>query len=289
MTGYGKAESIQENPGFRISINSINSKNLEIRFNSYLNLHSMEVLLQNKIKSIAKRGRLFIDITEKSKAPIPETLEINEPLIENYIAAAKNINRKYNIPGEIDVNNILNLKGIFIIKDPREIDSISQKLIIDTLDKALLEWNKSRSKEGKTTEKDIKESISVIKSNYAVINKNRKYLKNKLIEDIKESLNKLNISNGINEKRILEEISFQIIRLDINEELKRLKSHLSNLEKEIKSDNIDSGKKLEFIMQECIRESNTISDKINDANLSNYIIDIKAEFNKIKEHLRNIV
>ena len=279
MTGFGKDEKLINNHNVVIEIRSLNSKTLDLNLKIDDPLLFIDEYLRKSINQRIIRGKIDVSITinnsnnglvipfktRKVKEYIKElkkNFDINESQIISYLFSSDKV-----IESEIKLNK----------NDKKKI-----KLLID---KCIEELNKYRIKEGKAISKDLKRSISKIDS----------YIK-KIISiepsRIRDKKNKIKtyleeLENKFDKSRLEQEIIYYIEKLDINEEIIRLRNHLKFFISEINSE-YAQGKKLSFISQEIGREINTIGSKANNFKIQSIVVNMKEENEKIKQNIFNI-
>ncbi len=280
MTGIGYSSFSYDIYDFEIVIKSVNSKGLDLNIRAPHFFKKIESFIRKKIKELIKRGTLNIYLNLKS----------NEEL---FLLDKERFSLLFNAVSELSsyVNaNISQEKAFeialmsFKIKEPE----FNEDDIISSLDKALDEaifvLIKSKEEEGLKIKKDILELLENIKSNLEIC----KDLSLSLTEKEKQKLLEKSKNLNLIEKDpvLVNELMLLLERLDVNEELKRAFFHIESFYKIINSEEIEKGKKLEFLSQELLREITTLGNKLPD--LSNYIVEMKTNLDKIKQHIANV-
>ena len=281
MTGYGSTTLEINKFKFDIELKTLNSRYLDNNISLPNFLSSIEIEVGNILKKRLLRGK--IELRVKSSSSYDNSVKFNQDVIKKYIKDLKNIS-------EFDESNLLKS----VINLPNSIDK--QDLIISksnlnnfykAIDTVINNVISFRLKEGLNTEKDIKISIKEISNMSDKIvglsSDHKKFLKDQLEKKSQE----YNIS--IDKSRYEQEVFYYLEKIDINEELVRLDSHLKYFNDILKDKQIEKGKKLGFICQEIGREINTIGSKANDANLQKNVIEMKDNLEKIKENILNIL
>ena len=281
MTGFASESFIINSTKFLVEIKSVNSKilDLNIRIPQFLKLKENQI--RKKLSKKLNRGKIELNINIESSIN-DEEISINNEIVNNYLQKLKEVNKNV----ESDYLKIaMRLPNAFTTKsielNNSEVNNLLNKVFIVT-DK-LIDY---RIKEGKETKKDIQEKITNIKK--AII-KIKKIEKNRISNKRNKLLNEFKkIKIEIDNNRLEQEMIYYLEKFDINEEIMRLKSHISLFEECVKSTN-SVGKKLGFICQEIGREINTVGSKANDANLQKHVIEMKDNLEKIKENILNIL
>ncbi len=216
-----------------------------------------------------------------------DNIAYNDSLVAKYLEIANNISGKYNIQNNVNVSDLFGLKGI-IEEDESSIDSeLTQKLIIKAVDIALDNLIIMRQTEGNKIEKNLLEKLDILTE---VVAKIQEYApvqvanyKDKLRSRVQEALGDIQID----ENKLMNEIVFYADKVATDEEFTRLNAHIAHF-KEITKNQGAIGRSLDFITQEMNRESNTIGSKCSDLSVSNYVLTLKTEIEKIREQIQNI-
>ena len=280
MTGFGKKEKLINNYNIVIEIRSLNSKTLDLNLKIDDSLLFIDEYLRKSINQKIIRGKIDVSITIKNfnKGLV---IPFNTRKVKEYIKELKK---------NFDINESQIISYLFssdkVIESEIKLNKNDKKKIKLLIDKCIEELNKYRIKEGKAISKDLKRSISKIDS----------YIK-KIISiepsRIKDKKNKIKtyleeLENKFDKSRLEQEIIYYIEKLDINEEVIRLKNHLKFFISEINSE-YAQGKKLSFISQEIGREINTIGSKANNFKIQSMVVNMKEENEKIKQNIFNIL
>lgn len=281
MTGFGKSETKFQRKKLSVEIRSLNSKNIDLSFRIPYKYREIESKIRTKINGELSRGKidLLININLQDD---DKSSSLNYTVIKKYIDELKKISDSSE--AELLKMAIRLPESIKIEKE--DISKEEKKILFKIIDRAIIKLNQYRTSEGKSIEKDFK---SRVKSIYKLV-KNVDKLAPKRKEKIRKKIEVLSKQNlkEIDNKRMEQEIFYFIEKLDINEEIVRLKSNLKYFEK-IMSEKSPNGKKLTFITQEIGREINTLGSKANDEGLQKTVVEMKDELEKIKEQLLNVL
>tara|TARA_E500000331_G_scaffold72449_1_gene67274 strand:+ start:5530 stop:6375 length:846 start_codon:yes stop_codon:yes gene_type:complete len=281
MTGYGSTTLEINKFKFDIELKTLNSRYLDNNISLPNFLSSIEIEVGNILKKRLLRGK--IELRVKSSFSDGNSVKFNQDVIKKYIKDLKNIS-------EFDESNLLKS----VINLPNSIDKpeiiITKSNLnnfykaIDTVINNVISF---RLKEGLNTEKDIKISIKEISNMSEKIiglsSDHKKFLKDQLEKKSQE----YNIS--IDKSRYEQEVFYYLEKIDINEELVRLDSHLKYFNDILKDKQIEKGKKLGFICQEIGREINTIGSKANNSKIQSFVVEMKSSLEKLKEQSLNIL
>ncbi len=281
MTGYGSTTLEINKFKFDIELKTLNSRYLDNNISLPNFLSSIEIEVGNILKKRLLRGK--IELRVKSSSSDGNSVKFNQDVIKKYIKDLKNIS-------EFDESNLLKS----VINLPNSIDKpeiIITKSNLNNFYKAIHTVINNvisfRLKEGLNTEKDIKISIKEIsymsEKIIGLSSDHKKFLKDQLEKKSQE----YNIS--IDKSRYEQEVFYYLEKIDINEELVRLDSHLKYFNDILKDKQIEKGKKLGFICQEIGREINTIGSKANNSKIQSFVVEMKSSLEKLKEQSLNIL
>ncbi len=284
MTGFGRSSVALKRGSFVLELQSVNRKYLESVIFLPKEISSFEIELKKSISKKISRGQITLRI---SFFPSQEGIEEFLPNIE-YLESLKKgwekIARKLKIESNIDLNFLVG--QLKYTKEENPNIEFEKESLLKSLDKALLELIAMKDREGKALYQDIKKRLKLIESMLLKIEKMgkaafKKYemkLREKLLEFLKEQMP---------EERIIRETAIYAEKVDIAEEITRLKSHIKQFNFLMEKEEI-VGRKLDFLLQEMMREANTIASKSCDKDVSQEIVDIKSELEKIREQVQNI-
>ena len=208
--------------------------------------------------------------------------------VKNYASAIKKIKKEMQLTEPITLNMIVNFPNVFNVEE-QGLDKQSSQAILDTTHELITALIKERTQEGKQLQRDVEARFSFMAKEIKAIEKRSK----KQIEEQKEKLNKLlqELDGDESELADVRKSALYAIldKIDIHEEIVRFKSHLESISQLLKSPQLETGKRLDFTLQELAREINTITAKCSDALISKRAINIKVEIEKAREQAQNIV
>ncbi|AHH04573.1 Putative YicC family protein [Borrelia miyamotoi FR64b] len=284
MTGFFHLEKVISNYMFSVNLKSYNGKFLELKFKLPEILYAYELEIRNFISNYIKRGNVFLSVGYKEIVP-----NVHFSLNPHYIEAIARLrdsllNSNLNIKDELRLGDFLSLRGALIFDESDVDQEMVYSAFKDVLEETLLNYDKSRVFEGENTKRDIISTLVLIRRDLGLLRESQSSINNKLFLSLKENLSKL--VDDFSDVSVVEEAAKMSIRLDINEEIVRLYSHIDNFYKNLESD--VCGKFLEFITQEMHREVTTLSSKAIDLDVRNLVLNMKLNLEKIKEHVRNI-
>lgn len=293
MTGYGKTENKNQNIRIIVEIKSLNNKGLDLTLKIPYWLKSIELDIRNIINEQLQRGKIDVYINVEILDNI-SLKHYNHNIIKNNFQQLKQLVQYLNINENNDyiqatlLREAMNTPDAYSITEEELLKDNNLQLILQTIIQCCEQVNNFRKTEGEKLEKDILNQIELLeklKSKIKEIEPIRtEKIKNKILTSLKNNLDESKINN----ERLEQELIFYIEKLDINEELVRLESHLDYF-KQTSKNGYNKGKKLIFIAQEIGREINTIGSKSNDENIQKLVVEMKDILEKIKEQLNNIL
>lgn len=288
MTGYGRENYIDENVSIDLEIKSVNSRYLDISIRMPNQLNFLEDTLRKTIKNYINRGRVDVFIRSAKK-------NISKSNISVDLGAAMEMKNKLQeiidhtgITNEITLHDLLRNDDIISFDSSDQDDDILEEIVVSTLQKSIQALDDMRIKEGANLSEVLEELLKKIEINTKKIedlsiNQVEEY-KDKLEQSISKILDP---KHQIDEDRLANEVVFYADRADIHEEISRLYSHLQQFREALKSKK-PIGKKLDFITQEMLRETNTIGSKSNKDEITQLVIEQKTIIEKIKEQVQNV-
>ena len=285
MTGFGNASLNSELGKISVDIRSLNSKNLDLNYNLNPIFKNVENDIRTILTQSLKRGKVDLKINFKISENNFNS-NLNHDVIKSYIKDLKKITPGTLIDGAEFLKIAITLPNSIETNRP----DLNQNLldaIKELVKNAVKELVDFRTQEGNSMEKDLLNNLELIQKKLAQLKKLAPERIRGVKERIKKNLEDLKIDLELN--RFEQELIYHLEKLDINEELVRLKNHLMFFKKTVNDKQIEKGKKLTFISQEIGREINTIGSKSNHLLMQQTVVEMKNELEKIKEQLLNVL
>ena len=285
MTGFGNASLNSELGKISVDIRSLNSKNLDLNYNLNPIFKNVENDIRIILTQSLKRGKVDLKINFKISENNFNS-NLNHDVIKSYIKDLKKITPGTLIDGAEFLKIAITLPNSIETNRP----DLNQNLldaIKELVKNAVKELVDFRTQEGNSLEKDLLNNLELIQKKLAQLKKLAPERIRGVKERIKKNLEDLKIDLELN--RFEQELIYHLEKLDINEELVRLKNHLMFFKKTVNDKQIEKGKKLTFISQEIGREINTIGSKSNHLLMQQTVVEMKNELEKIKEQLLNVL
>lgn len=287
MTGYGRAQSVVNNKDITIEIKSVNHRFFDFNTRIPRIYGFLEEKLKAHIQKQINRGKIdvFVYIVNSSESSVEVSLD--RALLNGYLKSLYAMRDEFNLIDDISVSTIARNNDIFVIKKTEEDTDSLWEDVKSVTDIAIKDFMTMRAKEGEKLKIDMLNSCDKIMEKVAIVEvrspETAKEYRAKLEERIKELIGDTNVD----ENRLIMETAIFADKIAVNEEVVRLKSHISQLQGLLNL-TVPIGKKLDFIVQEMNREINTIGSKANDLEITKNVVDVKAEIEKIREQIQNI-
>ena len=286
MTGFGKYNDIMNDREYQIEVKSVNHRYLDISVKLPRQLSYLEDIVKKEVSKNIKRGKIDIFITFNNNSQEGRELKIDKDLAKTYIKEIKDISREEDIEPTIDFVELLKLPDVLNLKYNQEDEQIKQE-VIGVLKVAINQLVKMRSEEGNKIYDDLMKRIDTVESKIIKISEKSTGLIQEYVVKLEGRVKEILQTEEIDKSRIAQEVVIYADKSSIEEEITRLKSHISQFRNLLQS-NEAVGKKLDFIIQEMNRETNTIGSKSNCLDITNNVIDIKTELEDIREQIQNI-
>jgi uncharacterized protein (TIGR00255 family) len=286
MTGYGRGECAREGFKFTVELNSINRKQSDIAVNLPKELIELEPRIRDEINAHLSRGRINA-VVAYHRSAAEERVELDEVLAQAYLKAIQKLQRKTKLSGAITLDTLLRAPGVLKLAETA-VDADAMWASVETaLKKALAQLVKMREKEGKFLAADLTSRLGVLATGLAAIRQTAPDTVKRYREQLHTRVKEAGLDVSLDDERLAKEVVLFADRCDISEEITRLDSHLQQFRDCLKSSE-PVGRTLDFLAQEMNREINTIGSKANAAEVSQHVVKMKAELEKIREQVQNI-
>ncbi|MBU1147247.1 MAG: YicC family protein [Candidatus Omnitrophica bacterium] len=288
MTGFGKGESKSQFGRFTVELRTLNHRYFDISSRIPNNLGVFEDRVRRYINKYIKRGKVNLALSLKKNDKGFETTKLDHDAIQKYHKMLTKIKKRFNLKDEIKLSHILSFPDV-IVQDQPEYDVNSVWPVLESaIKKAALGCNKMREEEGKALYRDLTKRLGNISDSMDKISSLAPNLvlqyKHKLDSKIKGLLKN---KNFVDRSRLETELAVFAKQSDISEELTRATSHIKAIRTALSS-NKEAGRRLDFILQELQREINTLGAKSPSIKISQLVIDLKSEIDKMREQVQNV-
>lgn len=287
MTGFGRCEKTVEGYDIYVEIKAVNHRYADYNIKLPRVYNFLEDEIKRYLQQYIKRGKVDVFITIYRELDDSKEIVLNEALAGSYVNALKIIAEKFDVKDDITVSSVARYNDIFEIKRAQEDEELIKESVLDVLENAISGFMTAREREGEKLAKDMIVRNNLIKGEVAKI---EKIAPDTVIEhknNIEARIRELIGDVSVDENRLLTETAIYADKLSVNEEIVRLKCHMEEFDRIMEKGGA-VGRRLDFLLQEMNREINTIGSKANNLEISNIVINVKAELEKIREQLQNL-
>lgn len=288
MTGFGKGEFIDENRSVTVEMKAVNHRYCDIHIKMPRRYSFAEEKVKSLVKSHIKRGKIEVSIMVENTKDADVDIKLNTSIARQYMENLQELSKELNLDNNITLEYISSLPDVLkAIPDVEDEEEVT-KVILNAVEKAVENFDDMRQIEGAKLAEDLLMRGEIIRGYVDAIEKKAPLLQQIYADRLKERIGELLGGNvEVPEDRILLEAAILADKSNITEELVRLDSHMIQLKNIINSEKSE-GKKLDFLVQEMNRETNTIGSKANDLEITSIMLEIKSEVEKIREQVQNI-
>jgi len=288
MTGFGRGDFSSD--GFHVTaeVKTLNSRYLDISIRLPQSLQHKEFDLKDVIQKYVSRGKINVNVNlDKSKTGIPN-ITYSPEMVKSYIEILEGIRRESNLTEPVQVRDILRFEDIFVQRedDPETVKEI-WKCTVEATKSALQAANKMRSQEGAELKDDLAALLDDISGLLNDIGSAARANASQVKEKLRKRIEELVQDEKINDDRLEMEVALLVDKMDINEEIVRLNSHIKFFNDALE-DNENVGRRLNFLCQEINRELNTIGSKSSDSIIAHHVVIGKEKLEQMREQVQNI-
>ncbi len=288
MTGYGHGDAAQRGFKFTVELNSVNRRQSDVSINLPRELVELEPRIRDEINAELSRGRVNVVIAyHRSAGNAGDHVALDEGLAQAYLRAIRKLQKTTGLNGSVTLDTVLRAPGVLTLAEPT-IDAESVwPCVRQALRKALAQLVRMRKQEGRFLARDLSQRLDLLKQGVARIRKQAPATVRHYREQLLARVAEAGLEVAGDDDRLMKEVVMFADRCDISEELTRLDSHLVQFRDHLKSTD-PIGRTLDFLAQEMNRELNTVGSKANAAQVSQLVVSLKAELEKIREQVQNI-
>ena len=287
MTGYGRAVETVNGREFTVELRSVNNRYLDCNVKLPRMLTFAEDAVKQAVKASVSRGKVDVFISVKSENAEDTKVSLNKAVLEGYLTAMRQMVEEYGVQDNISVATLSRMPDVFTVEKPEVDEKQLLQDLLGVVNAALASYDAMRTTEGAALDADLRSRGDTILELVAQVEQGNSQTvidyRARLEAKIREVLENTNID----ESRILTEAAIFADKVAVDEETVRLRSHLEQMNTMLTAGGA-VGRKLDFLLQEMNRESNTIGSKCTDVRLARIVVDIKAELEKIREQTQNI-
>lgn len=287
MTGYGRFEHVDENRKVVIDLRSVNHRYCDITVKVPRAYSYLEDKIKEYVASNISRGKVEVFLYIENYTSNDKVVTVDHVLAQNYYNVLKELKETYDLRNDVGISDLARFSDIFVTRQQDEDKDRAWEMVLSCLAPAVDDFVSTRVREGERLKENLLERVHTIKGLVAQIQERSPQMLKEYEEKLRARIDELLGDFKADEGRILTEVGVMADKVCIDEELVRLNSHFEELEK-ILSLSEPVGRKLDFLVQEINRETNTIGSKANDFGLAKCVVEIKSEIEKLREQIQNI-
>jgi uncharacterized protein (TIGR00255 family) len=286
MTGYGKSTLATDSREYQVEIKTINHRFADINVKMPRVLSYLEEDVKKEILKQVSRGKIEVFITYSNSSSENNEVKINTEIAKLYINELRNLAETEGLQSNIEVTEVAKFPDVLKIKSNNDDEKIKEELL-EVVKNATTNLVNMRTAEGEKIEQDLNNRINDIEAKTSEISKLSTGLIGDYVVKLENRIKELLKTEEIDKSRLAQEVVIYADKCSVEEEITRLKSHISQFRKMLENEGA-IGKKIDFLIQEMNRETNTIGSKANNLEITNYVIEIKTQLEDIREQIQNI-
>ncbi len=287
MTGYGQGRAASEGGMFTVQIQAVNRKFLEITAHLDREFMELEGPVRQRVAPLVHRGRVNVFVAHEVPAEQHSKVVLNKRLAKEYLAAFEELKKQFHLAGQVELGTLLAAKDVVQVLETHPDKRKVAPMLYRAVDQALGALDRMRITEGKSLQKDFHRRLQQLSNDLAAIKKQVPHTLKNYQDKWRKRLAQGGQVAEESAPRVDRETAMFADKVDISEEIVRFESHVQQF-KQTLAMREPKGKPLEFLVQEMVREANTMGSKANDLAISRRIISIKSELEKIREQVQNV-
>ena len=287
MTGYGRGEATLHGRTFLVEVRSVNSRYLDCNVKGPRDVLFAEDSVKKRIQAATTRGKVDVFISVDASGAEGTRVKVNEPLAAAYQAALTELAQCHNLKDDISVSLLARFPDVLQVeKAADDLEEVEADLC-SVVDEALKSYNEMRTREGDRLTADILDKIAKLEDYVSQVEERSPQTVSEYRAKLTARLEEILADRQLDEGRILTEAAIYADKVAVDEETVRLRSHFAQARTMLTGEG-PVGRKLDFLVQEINRETNTICSKCSDITLSRVGMEMKAEIEKIREQIQNL-
>lgn len=287
MTGYGRAEDVFAGCTITVELRSVNNRYLDCNVRIPRLYLFAEETIKSHVQGVISRGKVDVFVTLDSTGADPVQVLVNRPVADGYFAALRELAEIYGLPQEVSVSLLSRFPDVLLAEKMEEDLEGRAKAMVQVLDRALVDFDQMRTQEGQRLQEDIRSRTQTIGTLLSLVEERSPQTVSEYRAKLEARMQEVLANVQMDPARILTEAAIFADKVAVDEETVRLRSHIAQLQTMLEQGGA-VGRKLDFLIQELNREANTIGSKCSDLEIARYVVDIKAEIEKIREQVQNV-
>ncbi|MEE1378664.1 MAG: YicC/YloC family endoribonuclease [Oribacterium sp.] len=287
MTGFGRAEVSNDQYRLSVEVKSVNSRFLDLSIKMPKKFNALEANIRNTVKEYISRGKVDLFITYESFSEKGKALRLDLPLAKEYLESMRTLVNVLGVEDNVKVTNLAALPDVLVLSEESEDDEALWESLKPSLVGALERFSETRVMEGENLQKDLLGKLSEMEAIVNRIDARSPEIIAAYEARLRAKVSELLEGTGIDEARIVQEVTIYSDKICTDEERVRLHSHIKNMRTKLQNGGL-VGRELDFVAQEMNREANTTLSKANDLIVSEDAIGLKTLIEKIREQIQNL-
>lgn len=288
MTGFGRCELSDGERKFTVEMKGVNHRYLDVNIRMPKKLNFFETSIRSLLKQSVSRGKVDIFITYEDLSEGQAVLKYNASLAKEYMESLREMEEQFGLENDVRVSTLSRYPEVLTMEEQALDEEEIWNCLKKAMEGAISQFVETRTLEGENLRRDIIDKLDGMAEMVEFIEVRSPKIIVEYREKLEEKVRELLADTQIDDSRIAAEVVIFADKICTDEEVVRLKSHISHMKDVLLSDEAGIGRKLDFIAQEMNREANTILSKANDLEVSNRGIDLKTEIEKVREQIQNI-
>ena len=286
MTGFGRCEVQKDSRKFTVEMKGVNHRYLDVNIRMPKKLNFFESGIRTLLKSYATRGKVDIFITYEDTSQAQVSVKYNSVLAGEYLKYLKQMEEEFGLENDVRVSTLARFPEVFTMEEQSVDEEELWNGLKEALEGAFEQFVETRTAEGQNLKKDILDKLDLLEELVGYIEERSPQIVAEYRTKLEDKVRELLADTQMEESRIAAEVILFADKICTDEEVVRLKSHITHMRNTLEEDE-GIGRKLDFIAQEMNREANTILSKANDISVSDHAISLKTEIEKIREQIQN--
>ena len=287
MTGFGRAEVSNDQYRLSVEVKSVNSRFLDLSIKMPKKFNALEANIRNTVKEYISRGKVDLFITYESFSEKGKALRLDLPLAKEYLESMRTLVNALGVEDNVKVTNLASLPDVLVLSEESEDDDALWESLKPSLTGALERFSETRVMEGENLQKDLLGKLAEMEAIVNRIDARSPEITAAYEARLRAKVSELLEGTGIDEARIVQEVTIYSDKICTDEERVRLHSHIKNMRTKLQNDGL-VGRELDFVAQEMNREANTTLSKANDLIVSEDAIGLKTLIEKIRGQIQNL-
>lgn len=286
MTGCGSGKVQQDGWEVTVDLKTVNHRFLDISMRLPRNLSFLEQTVRESVSRKIRRGHVDVFLTVKRTDASAATVTGDPELAVLYTEAAKQLAERTGTQNDLTVSRLMQMEGVLTLNEQEMDEELVSVICNEAAEIAAEQVVQMREREGAHLKEDLKLHLDAADVLRAAIRERAPLVVNEYREKLEGRLKNL-LTDAVEPQRLAQEVAIMADRCAIDEELARLDSHIRQMRKYLENEG-EIGKKMDFLIQEMNRETNTIGSKASDAAIAQHVVDLKSEIEKLREQIQNV-